>query len=56
VNLVSRSRMRNQGAVVPSGRASERSRARWTTQGPLGWSVTPATRTCRVCSSVKNKT
>ena len=45
------------GAVVPSGRpiSIESSRARWTTQAPFGWSVTPATRTCRVCSSMKNK-
>jgi hypothetical protein len=45
-------------AVVPSGRpiSIESSRARWTTQALFGWSVTPATRTCRVCSSMKNKT
>src|SRR6266540_5163142 len=40
VNLLSRSRRRNRGAVVPSGRSIESSRARWITQGAFGWSVT----------------
>lgn len=54
-NLLSRSRMSNRGAVVSSGRSIDSSLARWTTQGPLGWSVTPASRTRRVPSSMKNK-
>jgi hypothetical protein len=56
VNLLSRSRIRNRGVVVPSGRSIDSSRARWTTQGPFGWRVTPARRTCRVPSSMKNST
>src|SRR6266536_2802283 len=58
VNLASRSRRRNRGTMAPSrdSISIERSRARWMTQAPFGWSVTPATRTCRVCSSMKNKT
>jgi predicted ATPase/DNA-binding SARP family transcriptional activator len=60
VNLLSRSRMRNRGAVVPSvvppSPSIESSRARWTTQGPFGRRVTPASRTRRVPSSMKNKT
>src|SRR6266700_6237757 len=60
VNLLSRSRTRNRGALVPAfvspSRLIESSRARWATHSPFGWSVTPARRTRRVCSSIKNKT
>src|SRR6266540_2818665 len=56
VNLLSRSRIRNRGVAVPAGRSIESSRARWTTQSPFGWRVTPARRTCRVPSSMKNST
>src|SRR6266516_1157421 len=56
VNLASRSRMRNRGAMAPSGRSINSSRARWTTQGPFGWRVTPTKRTCRVPSSITNST
>src|SRR6266700_837925 len=56
VNLLSRSRMRNQGVVAPSGRSIDSSRAYWTTQGPFGWRVTPTRRTRRVPSSIMNKT
>jgi len=60
VNLLSRSRTRNRAtrpsaAPVPA-RSIENSRARWTAQGPFGWSVTPANRTRRVPSSMMNKT
>jgi hypothetical protein len=54
VNLLSRSRIRNRGVVVSSGRSIKNSRARWTIHGPFGWPVTPAMRTCRVPSSMKN--
>jgi len=33
-----------------SGGSIDSSRARWTTQGPFGWRVTPASRTWRVPS------
>src|SRR6266516_3989538 len=56
VNLASRSRMRNRGAMAPSGCSINSSRARWTTQGPFGWRVTPTRRTCRVPSSMTNST
>jgi hypothetical protein len=56
VNLLSRSRSRNRGVVVASGRSIDSSRARWTTHGPFGRHVTPASRTCRVPSSMKNST
>jgi hypothetical protein len=45
-----------RGRALRSGRSVESSRARWTTQDPFGWRVTPARRTCRVPSSMKNKT
>ena len=38
------------------GRSIDSSRACWTTYGPFGRRVTPASRTCRVLSSMKNKT
>jgi putative transposase len=41
---------------VPSETTTNSSRARWTIQGPLGWLVTPPSRTFRVSSSMKNKT
>ncbi len=60
VNLLSRSRIRNRGTVVPSAvsrsRSIDSSRARWTTHDPLGWSVTPTRRTRRVPSSMMNRT
>jgi hypothetical protein len=60
VNLLSRSRTRNRGTVVPSAvshsRSINSSRARWTTHDLLGWSVTPTRRTRRVPSSIMNKT
>jgi hypothetical protein len=56
VNLLSRSRMRNRGMGLSCGRSIESSRARWTTHGQFGWSVTPASWTRRVPSSMKNKT
>jgi hypothetical protein len=55
VNLLSRSQMRNPGPPAPA-RFIGSSRARWSIQGPFGWSVTPASRTLRVGSSMSNKT
>jgi transposase len=56
VNLVSRSRIKNLTGWTRSSSAMVRFLACRTTQGPIGWAVTPVTCTRRVSSSMKKST
>ena len=56
LNLASRSRMRNFRAERVSPALMHRLRARWVTQGPVGFAVTPAMWTLLVSSSMKKST
>ena len=56
VNLASRSRIRNRKDPVRSPRSMSTFRACWVVQVTVGWAVAPRTCTCRVATSITNRT